>query len=93
MVFAFDKSKTRPKYYVTRNGVQIQQFFKFFENSYFGEGIEIVAFLGKFEAATMLIFGDCSLESGRPSSQLPVRTLLTRKRPFLVREFEFEVKP
>ena len=41
----------------------------------------------------MLIFGDCSLESGRPSSQLPVRTLLTRKRPFLVREFEFEVKP
>ena len=49
--------------------------------------------------AVLIVIGDCSFESGRPSSADPVLTLLTLKRPFLVKELvvlvtvapEFEV--
>ena len=38
-----------------------------------------------------IIVGDCSLESGFPSSWLPDLTLFTLNRPFLVKEFVFGV--
>ena len=38
-----------------------------------------------------IIVGDCSFESGFPSSWLPDLTLFTLNRPFLVKEFVFGV--
>jgi hypothetical protein len=43
--------------------------------------------------ATLVCCGDCSLESVFPPSILPLRTLLTLNRPFLVKELVLVAVP